>query len=107
MRTYKFRYQHGQSMPYKSLGADNDTDFWGNKLLVWEKESGFKHVTNTVVCTISETYKVAESRITKGVFPPDTQEFRDKFFARTDDPTKPLTLLQERMQSGGPGERIS
>jgi len=60
MQSYRFRYMHGQSMPYATLYAENDADFFNNKLPAWERETGLKYIPYSVTCTVSETRRVPE-----------------------------------------------
>ena len=103
MRSYTFRYRHGQSAPFATLNATDDDDFFKTVRPLWEQETGFKHIDDTVVCATTEYRKVPEPAS-------DTQAVRDAFFdhklAHAGEPPVPLTPLQERMQSGGPGERV-
>ena len=90
-------------MPEAHLEADNDEHFFKTVLPAWEREKGFEHINNTVVCATTEYRKVPEPAST-------TQAVRDAFFdhklAHAVESPVPLTSLQERMQSGGPGERV-
>ena len=95
---YSFKFKQGQSMPEAHLPADSDDHFFKTVLPPWEQEKGFEHVPDTVVCMVCEFRKVPE--------PASERVLKDKFFAHQADPKKPLTPLQERMQSGGPGERV-
>ncbi len=63
MRSYNFRYRHGQSMPFATLAATDDADFFDTALPAWEKRTGFKHVAGSVTCTVSEYRKVPEPTI--------------------------------------------
>jgi len=60
MREYTFRHRHGQSMPYATLLATDDADFFNNVIPAWEKKTGFKYVPYTVVCATTEYRKVPE-----------------------------------------------
>ena len=41
--SYRFRYRHGQSMPYATLLATDDADFFNNKIPAWVGILGSKH----------------------------------------------------------------
>ena len=90
-------------MPKANLEAYNDDHFFKIVLPAWEREKGFKAVKGTVICTTSEYRKVPDPAS-------NTQAVRDAFFdhklAPAGESTVPLTPLQKRMQSGGPGERV-
>ena len=57
---YSFKYRHGGGMPEAHQPADNDDHFFKKVLPGWEKETGFKYVPDTVICTASEYRKVPE-----------------------------------------------
>mgnify|MGYP001586225540 CR=1 FL=1 len=60
MRSYNFRYRHGQSMPFATLAATGDADFFDTALPAWEKRTGFRYVQGTATCAITEHRKVPE-----------------------------------------------
>ena len=60
MRSYTFRYRHGQSAPFATLNATDDDHFFKTVRPLWEKETGFKHIDDTVVCATTEYRKVPE-----------------------------------------------
>ena len=62
MQSYRFRHMHGQSMPYATLLATDDADFFDTVLPAWEKKTGFKHVPYTVTCTVFQHRKVPEPK---------------------------------------------
>jgi len=41
--SYRFRYRHGQSMPYATLLATDDADFFNNKIPAWVGILGSQH----------------------------------------------------------------
>ncbi len=57
---YRFRYQHGQSMPFKTLEATDDADFFDQVLPTWERTTGFKHVAGTITAFQVESRTVKE-----------------------------------------------
>jgi hypothetical protein len=60
MPSYRFRYQHGQSMPFATVEAKDDSDFFKTVLPAWEQKTGFKHVSDTVECSVVSMRKVPE-----------------------------------------------
>ena len=60
MLSYQFRYRHGQSMPYATIAAADDADFFDTKLPAWEKKTGFRYVQGTATCAITEHRNVPE-----------------------------------------------
>ena len=69
MREYTFRHRHGQSMPYATLLATDDADFFNNVIPAWEKKTGFKYVPYTVVCATTEYRKVPEPATDTSISP--------------------------------------
>lgn len=59
MPTYNFQYRHGQSAPHKVLEAEDDADFY-TQLAAFERESGFKHIPDSIICTVSTKRRVPE-----------------------------------------------
>ena len=60
--SYSFLYKHGQSMPEAHLPAEDDDHFFETVLPAWEKDKGFEHVRDSVVCTMSEYRRVPEPK---------------------------------------------
>lgn len=89
-------------MPYNTLEAADDADFY-KKLVVWERENGFRHVAGTITCKedVGGIRELPEPSFVRGTIAPGNEEDRAAFFAHEHDPSKPLTGLQKRMQSGG------
>jgi len=63
MPSYQFRYRHGQSMPYATIAATDDADFFDIKLPAWEKKTGFRYVQGTATCAITEHRNVPEPAV--------------------------------------------
>ena len=90
--SYRFRYRHGQSMPYATLLATDDADFFNNKIPAWERKTGFKYVPYTVTCTVYEYRKVPEPA---KVSAPATEQPRPEYLLHTKkmaDPSKPYVF---------------
>jgi len=65
MPSYQFRYRHGQSMPYATIAATDDADFFDIKLPAWEKKTGFRYVQGTATCAITEHRNVPEPAVSQ------------------------------------------
>ncbi len=87
MRTYQFRYMHGKSMPYKTLEALDDIDFYA-QLGEFERTSGMKHVADSIVCTVSETRKVPE--------PPAREDYSSEALLATGERLLPHSIKTAR-----------
>ena len=80
MQSYRFRHMHGQSMPYATLLATDDADFFDTVLPAWEKKTGFKHVPYTVTCTVFQHRKVPEPLVGTVLAPPTRED--GEFYSR-------------------------
>lgn len=80
MRSYTFRYMHGQSAPFATLNATDDDHFFKTILPLWEKETGFRHLGGTVVCAMTEYRRVPEPVAAPAIVPPDP--LREEIFRR-------------------------